>query len=112
MSHNKGGKMANRNKSYDEVLAQKFKKSKYARRYLINIIENERLPVDEALREVIKAMGLKYFSDKSGLSVQAVSDFVSKRQKWSMDKLSNHIRGVFKLKLRLSVELSKTSRSA
>ena len=97
--------MANRNKSYDEVLAQKFKKARYARGYLMNIIENEKLSVDEALRETIKAMGLKYFSDKSGLSIQAVSDFVSKRQKWSMDKLSNHIEDVFKLKVRLSVEL-------
>ena len=104
--------MANRNKSYDEVLAQKFKKSKYARGYLINIIENEKLSVDEALRETIKAMGLKYFSDKSGLSIQAVSDFVSNRQKWSMDKLSHHIEDVFKLKVRLSIELPKTSKSA
>ncbi len=104
--------MANRNKSYNEVLAQKFKKPKYARGYLLNIIEREKLSVDEALRETIKAMGLKYFADKSGLSIQAVSDFVSGRQKWSMDKLSNHIEDVFKLKVRLSVELPRTSKSA
>ena len=57
-------------------------------------------------------MGLKCFSDKSGLSIQAVSDFVSERRKWSMDKLSNHIEDVFKLKVRLSIELPKTSKSA
>ena len=104
--------MANRNKSYNEVLAQKFQKPEYARRYLINIIKREKLSVDEALRETIKAMGLKYLSDESGLSIQAVSDFVSERQKWSMDKLSNHIEDVFKLKVRLSIELPKTSKSA
>lgn len=60
-----------------KVLTQKFKNSKYAHLYLINIIEKERLPVHEALRETIKAMGLKSFSDKSGLSIQAVPDFVA-----------------------------------
>ena len=99
--------MANRHKSYDKVLAQKFKNPRYARLYLINIIEKEKLSVDKALRETIKAMGLKTFSDKSGLSIQAVSDFVAERQKWSMDKISNHIKSVFKLKVKLSLEVSK-----
>ena len=103
--------MANRNKSYDKVLAQKFKKSEYARGYLMNIIKREKLSVDEALRETIKAMGLKYFSNKSGLAIQAVSDFVAERQNWSMDKLSTHIENVFKLKVKLSVELPKTKKS-
>ena len=105
---NIGDLMANRHKSYDKVLAQKFKNSKYARLYLINIIEKEKLLLDEALRETIKAMGLKSFSDKSGLSIQAVSDFVAKRQKWSMDKISNLMKKVFKLKTRLSLELTKS----
>ena len=109
---NIGGNMANRNKSYDKILAQKFKKPEYARRYLMNIIKREKLSVDEALRETIKAMGLKYFSNRSGLSIQAVSDFVAERQKWSIDKLSNHIEDVFELKVRLSLELPKTSKSA
>ena len=107
-----GGNMANRNKSYNKVLAQKFKKPEYARGYLMNIIKREKLSVDEALRETIKAMGLKCFSDKSGLSIQAVSDFVAKRQNWSMDKLSNHIKNVFKLKVKLSIELPKPRKSA
>ena len=97
--------MPKRHKSYDKALAQKFKNSEYARLYLINIIEKEKLPVDEALCETIKAMGLKSFSDKSGLSIQAVSDFVAERQKWSMDKISNHIKDVFKLKAKLSLKL-------
>ena len=104
--------MANRHKSYDEVLAQKFENPKYAQSYLIHIIKKEKLSLDEALRETIKAMGLKSFSDKSGLSIQAVSDFVSKRQKWSMDKISNHIKEVFNLKVKLSLELPKTGRVA
>ena len=104
--------MANRHKSYDRVLAQNFENPKYAQLYLINIIKKEKLPLDEALRETIKAMGLKSFSDKSGLSIQAVSDFVAERQKWSIDKISSHIKDVFNLKVKLSLELPKTGRVA
>ena len=39
--HKRRMKMANRNKNYNEVLAQKFKKPKYARGYLLNIIEKK-----------------------------------------------------------------------
>ncbi|MCZ0932231.1 MAG: hypothetical protein OXJ52_03650 [Oligoflexia bacterium] len=100
--------MANRNKSYDKVLAQKFKNPRYAQSYLINIIKREKLSVESALRETIKAMGLKNFSDKSGLSLQAVSDFTSKRQKWSLDKISRHIKNVFNLEVKISLELLKS----
>ena len=105
-----GRNMANRNKSYDEVLARKFRKPAYAQGYLINIIKREKLPVEEALRETIKAMGLKSFADKSGLSIQSVSDFVSKRSKWSMEKLATHVKQVFKLKVELALSDSKVGK--
>ena len=54
--------MANRNKSYDEVIAKKFENLEYAQGYLLNIVESEGLAIDKALREVIKAMGLQNFS--------------------------------------------------
>ena len=104
--------MANRNKSYDKILAQKFKNLKYAQGYLINILEKENLSIDEALSETIKAMGLKAFACKAGLSIQAVSDFVSKRQKWSTDKIALHIEDVFDLKVKLSLEAPKTTKTA
>ena len=100
--------MANRNKSYDEVLAGKFENLEYAQGYLLDIVENEGLSVDEALRETIKAMGLQNFADKSELSIQGVSDFVAKRHKWSSDKLSKTIGKVFKLKVKLTIEPPKT----
>lgn len=96
--------MSNRNKNYDEVLANKFENLEYAQGYLLNIVEAEDFSVDEALRETIKAMGLKIFAEKSKLSIQAVSDFVGKRQKWSTDKLSKHIWEVFNLKVKLIIE--------
>ena len=82
--------MANRNKSYDEVLAKKFENRDYAKGYLLNIVESEGLSVDEALRETIKAMGLQSFSDKSGLSIQAVSQNILQRSLTL--KLSWHLR--------------------
>ena len=50
--------MPNRNKNYDKVLTKKFEHPEYARNYLFHIVEEEDTSLDEALREVIKAMGL------------------------------------------------------
>jgi len=98
--------MANRHKSYDDVLVNKFENIEYAQAYLLNIVNEESLPIDDALRETIKAMSLATFSKKSGQSIQAVSDFVSKRQKWSSDKLIKLIDQVFSLKVKLAIESS------
>ena len=94
--------MANRNKSYDEVLAKKFEDPEYARNYLLHITEEEGASLEDALREVIKAMGLKNFSQKSELSIQAVSDFVHERQAWSTNKTIRHLEEVFGLKVKLT----------
>ena len=98
--------MANRHKSYDDVLVHKFENTEYAQAYLLNIVVEEQLPVDEALRETIKAMSLAVFAKKSGQSIQAISDFISKRQKWSSDKLIKIIQLVFDLKVKLAFELT------
>jgi hypothetical protein len=104
--------MANRNKDYDEILAKKFDNLKYAQTYLLHIVESESLSVTEALRETIKAMGLKRFAVKSELSIQAVSGFVNQRQSWSTDKIAKHIFQVFKLKTRLVLEKSRSGQVA
>ncbi len=104
--------MANRHKSYDDVMVLKFNNPEYAQAYLLNIFESEELSIDNALRETIKAMGLQAFANKSGLSIQAVSDFVSKRQKWSTDKLAKQIEKVFNLKVKLTLEISDNSKVA
>ena len=104
--------MANRHKNYDDVMVKKFENPQYAQEYLLNVVESEEISIDEALREVIKAMSLQAFSEKSGLSIQAVSDFVSKRQKWSTDKLAKQIGNVFNLKVKLSLETPDSSEVA
>jgi hypothetical protein len=55
-------------------------------------------------------MGLLAFSEKSGLSIQAVSDFVSERQKWSTDKLIKKIGIVFNLKVSFKLEYSENEK--
>ena len=104
--------MANRNKSYDEVLSRKFDNLEYAQEYLLNVVESESCSLADAVRETIKAMGLQKFSNKSGLSIQAVSDFISQRQKWSTDKLIKYIEQVFKLKVNLTLGDSSSDQAA
>jgi hypothetical protein len=96
--------MANRNQSYDEVIAKKFENVNYAQEYILNIVRSEKLSVEDGLRETIKAMGLQNFATKAKLSIQAVSDFIAERQKWSTDKIAKHIEEVFHLKVKLSLE--------
>lgn len=98
--------MANRNKSYNEVLAQKFNNKKYARAYFINLVEKEGLSIERAIQESIKAMGLSLFAKKSGLSVQAVSDFVAGRTQWSSDKIAKHTKAVFGIKVKLALDVA------
>jgi|LUMW01.1.fsa_nt_gb hypothetical protein len=102
--------MPNRHKSYDDELAKKFEDMDFARNFLINQNNVQCSPLDEALRETIKGMGLLAFSEKSGLSIQAVSDFVSERQKWSTDKLIKKIGIVFNLKVSFKLEYSENEK--
>ena len=104
--------MSNRNKDYNEVLARKFNDLEYAQSYLFNIVESENLPLHDALKESIKAMGLQSFAEKSGLSIQTVSDFVSQRQEWSTDKVIKHIEEVFKLRVTFSLDSLNSGKAA
>ena len=91
-------------KSYHDVLAKEFEKPDYARQYFIYVMESEGLSVQQTLREAIKAMGRQNFACKSGLSARSVSDFVAQRRQWSLDKVSQHIKKVFKLELTVSIK--------
>ncbi len=104
--------MANRHKSYDEVIAKKFENLEYAQGYLLHIVDDEKLSVEDALRETIKAMGLQSYANKSELSIQAVSDFVSGRSRWSRDKLAKQIDKVFKLEVKLSIVVPESNEAA
>lgn len=81
-------------------MAKKFEDLNYAQEYLLNIVQSKGLSIDDALREAIRAMSLQTFAKKSRLSVQSVSDFVTKKKEWSADKIEKKIMKVFRLEIR------------
>lgn len=96
--------MANRHKDFNELVAQEFEDLGFAQAYITNLINNEDLSLEDALRESIKSMGLQAFAEKAGISISYVSDFVNKRRKWSTDNLMKYVEQVFGLKVKISIE--------
>ena len=96
--------MANRHKDFDELLAAQFADIKFAQAYIINLVDNEGMDLEDALRETIIAMGLQEFASKADLSIQYVSDFVNKRKKLSIETISKHLQNIFGLKMKIIVE--------
>ncbi|MDP7322054.1 MAG: helix-turn-helix transcriptional regulator [Bacteriovoracaceae bacterium] len=99
--------MANRHKDFNELVAQEFEDLGFSQAYITNLINNEGLSLEEALRESIKSMGLQAFAEKAEISISYVSDFVNKRRNWSTDNLVKYIEQVFGLKIKMSVETPK-----
>ncbi len=98
--------MANRNNDYREIIAQNFNSKEYARLFFIHLVEDEGLEIKDTLKECIKAMGLANFAKRSGLSIQSVSDFVAGRKNWSSDKVAKHVTEIFKVKVRLALDVA------
>ena len=96
--------MANRHKDFNKLVASKFKNRKFAQAYIMNLINEEGMELEEAFRTTIISMGLKNFSDKAGVSVQYVSDFVNKRRKFTTKSIDKYLHKVFRLKIKISVE--------
>ena len=96
--------MANRHKDFDELLAAQFADIKFAQAYIINLIDNDGMELEDALRETIIAMGLQEFANKADLSIQYVSDFVNKRKKFSIETINKYLHSIFDLKTRVIIE--------
>lgn len=95
--------MANRHKDFNELVAQQFEDLEFAQAYITNLINNENLSLESALRESIISMGLQVFAEKAGVSISYVSDFVNKRRNWSTDTLIKYVSAVFELKVKMTV---------
>ncbi len=104
--------MANRHKDFNELVAQEFEDLGFAQAYITNLINNEGLSLEDALRESIKSMGLQVFAEKAEISISYVSDFVNKRRKWSTDNLMKYIEQVFHLKIKLQIDTSNNTEVA
>ena len=96
--------MANRHEDFSELVANQFKNLEFSQAYVMNLINEENLTLEEALRETIVSMGLQAFADKAEVSIQYVSDFVKKRRRLSTKTMDKYLHKVFKLKIKISVE--------
>ena len=96
--------MANRHKDFNELVASQFDDLEFSQIYIMNLINEENLPLDQALKETIKSMGLQTFANKAEISIQYVSDFISGRKKLSTDTIDKYLQKVFSLKIKISVE--------
>ena len=88
--------MSRRSKSYNEMIAEKMRDPEFARGVVLHSVEFGD-SVEEALQLAIRSMGIKEFSDRSGLPLQSVSSFVQNRKKFGYKRLTQCL-AVFGLK--------------
>ena len=100
--------MANRHKDFDELVASQFEDMEFSQAYIMNLINEEGMGLEDALRETIISMGLQVFADKAGISIQYVSDFVKKRRTFTTDTMDKYLYKAFNLKIKISVESIKS----
>ena len=96
--------MANRHRDFNELIALEFEDLEFTRTYITNLINEEGMALDEALRETIISMGLQAFATKADISIQYVSDFVKRRKKFSTKSIDKYLQKAFSLRVRISVE--------
>ena len=89
--------MPRRSKSYDEAIAKEMQDPEFARGMVLHAIKQSGYSIEEALQHAIQSMGIKEFSDKSGLPLQNVSDFVNGKRKLGFRNISRCL-SVFGLK--------------
>jgi hypothetical protein len=97
--------MANRHGDFDELVASQFEGLEFSQTYLMLLINEEGLTLEEALRQTIISMGLQAFAGRADLSIQYVSDFVNKRRKFTTDSIDKYLQKAFQLKVKFSVDL-------
>lgn len=85
-----------RSKSYNKMIAKKMRDPEFARGVVLYSLEFGD-SIEEALRLAINSMGIKEFSDQSGIPLQSVSSFVCNRRKFGYKTLTRCLT-VFGLK--------------
>lgn len=94
----------NRAKSYDQELSEKLLDPKFAQSFLMGLIEGEDgLSIEDALRHTIKRMGVKEFSDATGIPHSNIQEFLKKKRNPKPETLNLYLKP-FNLKAKLVVE--------
>lgn len=96
--------MANKHKDFNKLVVSKFENIEFAQAYIMNLINNEKMNLEEALRETIKSMGLQTFANKAEVSIQYTSDFVNRKKRLTTDAIDKYLHKAFNLKIKVSVE--------
>ena len=95
--------MANRNKNFNETLSSEMEDFEFAQGFLLNLIHEHGLNIQDALISAIEASGLSKFAERNDFSIQAVSDFVHRRRDYKIAVVDKYLRA-FGLKVKLGVE--------
>ena len=96
--------MKNSHKNFNELVAKKFKDKEFAQAYIMNLINEENMSLESALRETIISMGVQAFADKADVSVQYLSDFVNKKYSLSTSDINQYLQKAFNLKVKVTLE--------
>ena len=94
--------MSRRSKSFDKYIAEQMQDLDYARETLLASIEEFNESVEDALRYTIEKMGLKEFSELSGIHIQNISQFIKGKRNLKIETLNKYL-AVFKLSSKIVV---------
>ena len=93
-----------RNSSYEKDLAKELIHPSAVQSYLLGLTEGEDgLPLDPALQQTIKRMGVKEFCKMTKIPMPNVSEFISGKRKLKPETIEKYLKP-FDLKIRLIVE--------
>lgn len=94
--------MPRRSESFDKYVAEQMQDLDYARETLVTNIEHFGESVENALRYTIEKMGIKEFSELSGIQIQNISQFIKGKRKLKVETLDKYL-SVFNLKSKIVV---------
>lgn len=93
-----------RTKDYNEELSKRLKRPGYAKEFICSLIEgDDGLSLEDAVRKMISIMGVKEFSDLTGVASPNLIAFLQGRRNPKLETLNQYLKP-FKLKVKLSIE--------
>lgn len=84
--------MPKRTKSYDEYFAKKLQDIEYARDYILVLVREENMSVEEVLIQLAESMGQKEFADMTGTTKQRINAFVTGRLKLTIPTIERFLK--------------------
>lgn len=93
-----------RDSSYDRILAKELQDPEFAREFLTGLMEGEEgLPLLEALKHSIRGMGIKEFSEVSGIPQKSISRMLHCETVPKIETLDVYL-APFGLKIKIGLE--------